>query len=215
MSFDHRSLPKTTGPALQGGGANAVGKRTLVEALATQHRSTTEPKPEPRPKPEPGPKPETEAAEAASAGDHSAGAAPAQHGDTSAGAEAHEQGVQDEQEAPAVEPAKAFEIAVSGSPSPLPYRQQLSTELGMNLDGVEAHVGTPEAQIGLVMMGAEAATVGRKVAFIQAQPSLETVRHEAIHLKQASAGGDHAPQALSSPQQATEQEAAAGAQSSA
>jgi len=81
----------------------------------------------------------------------------------------------------------------------------------VNLDGVEAHLGTPEAKVGLVMLGAEAATVGRKVAFIEETPALETVRHEAIHIKQAQAGGDQKPKALSSPEHATEQEARAGA----
>ena len=35
-------------------------------------------------------------------------------------------------------------------------KQQLSSELGVELDGVEAHVGTPEAQVGLAVLGAEA-----------------------------------------------------------
>jgi len=194
MAFDSRALPKTTGAGPASDGAQGVGpgKRTLTEALPALAGTSGAP-------PAPQPKPRTEGAPVANAG-------PAA-GDAAAGAK------DQEHEAPVLDPAAAFQLAVSGRPSTLPFQKQLSSELGVELDAVEAHLGTPEAQVGLAVLGAEAATVGNKVAFMQSAPALETVRHEAIHIKQMR-GSDQAPQALSSPQQASEHEAATGARES-
>lgn len=110
-----------------------------------------------------------------------------------------------------VDPATAFKAAVSGQPSELPYKEQMEQQFSTSLDNVEAHVGTPEAKIGLALIQAEAATVGRKVAFMDSSPSVELVAHEATHLVQSS--GDEEPRQLSSPAQASEQEARSTASS--
>lgn len=222
MGFDTRSLSRTTGASRTGGVAASPGKSTLTELLGKQgvpvdspgKRTLTERAAPPPPdvdasaqgsQPAPGTGPSSTAATGTPpAGDHAA--APPAESAPEADAAAHEEALR------SVDPAAAFELAVSGAPSAMPYKQQLSSELGVNLDDVEAHVGTAEAKAGLALMGAEAATVGRKVAFMHEAPALETVRHEAIHLKQAQAGGAQAPKALSSPDHAAEREASAGAQ---
>ncbi len=114
-----------------------------------------------------------------------------------------------------VDPATAFELATSGTPSPMPLAGDMAAAFGTDFSDVEAHVGTPEAKLGLAILEAEAATVGRKVVFMDEQPSKEVVMHEATHLVQAEAGGANVtPKGVSSPDQATEREASAVAEQS-
>jgi hypothetical protein len=55
------------------------------------------------------------------------GSAP-QGGETPADTEAQEKALA------SVDPATAFQVATSGTPSPLPYQHQLTSELGVNLE---------------------------------------------------------------------------------
>lgn len=98
----------------------------------------------------------------------------------------------------------AMDVAQEGQARPLPYKDELEERFQTDLSDVEAHVGTPQAQVGLVLSRAEAATEDRSVMFLDPAPDLETVAHEVVHLEQGTAGTAHA---LSQRGQAAEQEA--------
>lgn len=108
-------------------------------------------------------------------------------------------------------PADAWRVATSGSPAPLPFQAELEATMGVDLSGVEAHLGTPEAKQGLGVLQAEAATIGKVMAFVEPNPSKETVAHEVAHVGQAGGGqagsGGDAVHAVSSPQAGAEQHA--------
>ena len=112
-----------------------------------------------------------------------------------------------------VPPDDALKLATSGPASPLPFRDEVAATLGTSFDDVEAYLGTPEAVMGLAAIGAEAAQQGRKVAFMEANPSKETVLHEATHLAQAEGQPESAGAQVSTPGQAVEREAEQVAQS--
>ena len=63
--------------------------------------------------------------------------------------------------------------------------------------GVDAHVGTPEAQAGLASLGARAAAFGDTVAFAESNPDPHLVAHELAHVVQARNGGSGGVQAKS------------------
>ncbi|HET7499945.1 MAG TPA: DUF4157 domain-containing protein, partial [Kofleriaceae bacterium] len=183
--------------------ARAAASPAAAAPSAASSSSTAAPDPQPASGPGPTPVPPSSQPDPAERAAASPGDAAAPAPETAAAD--HEKALQ------SVDPTTAFQLATSGTPTAMPFRQQLGAELGTHFDGVEAHVGTAEAKVGLALLGAEAATVGRKVAFMEQAPAIETVRHEAIHLVQAQAGGDAAPKAVSSPDHAAEKEAAAGA----
>ena len=86
-------------------------------------------------------------------------------------------------------PGEAFASAAGGTRSALPHRAQMESAFGQSFAGVEAHVGTPEAQVGLSSLGARAAAFGETVAFADSNPDTHLVAHELAHVVQARNGG--------------------------
>jgi len=83
-------------------------------------------------------------------------------------------------------PEDAFQAATQGQASPLPYRGELEKSFGEDFTTVEAFLGKADALHGI---GAEAATLGEKVAFGEDYPSKEVVSHELTHVVQDRKSG--------------------------
>jgi hypothetical protein len=80
-----------------------------------------------------------------------------------------------------------------GAGRPLPHADRVQQALGPHrLDEVRAYTDTA-ARAGCRDLGAEAYTIGNKIAFASASPDLRTVAHEAVHAIQQQAGerGDY------------------------
>jgi Domain of unknown function (DUF4157) len=100
-----------------------------------------------------------------------------------------------------------FDAAVSGGRAELPYRAQMERSFGQSFAGVEVHTGQA---LQMKALGANAATQGERVAFATPNPGPELVAHELTHVvQQRQAGGVGAVQGngVSSPNDASEQEA--------
>lgn len=77
---------------------------------------------------------------------------------------------------------------VRGSGQPLPYLQHIQKAFGQHdVSAVRSFTGD-EASVASRRIGAEAYTMGPRVAFRDANPSLHTVAHEAAHVIQQRAG---------------------------
>lgn len=124
---------------------------------------------------------------------------------------AHSEDESHEEAKPTASPADTFELSTFAQPNALPHRAVLESRLGQDLSHVQAHLGTPEAQEGLEAMEAHAAAVSHKVAFVETDRDLENVAHEVAQILQSQASGQSAVNRLSSPDEATEQEADRGA----
>lgn len=92
----------------------------------------------------------------------------------------------------------------TGTVIPLPHRERLQCELGIDLSGIEAQRGEPGAMDNV---GAAAFASGNLVAFSDAQPSYEQAREEVIHVLQQSRGQGRG---ISSPRSAAEESARLG-----
>ncbi len=74
----------------------------------------------------------------------------------------------------------------SGPAGAVPHADQMSRSFGTDLGGVQAHRG-PEAREACDALGAEAFTVGNKIAFRGDDPSPQLVGHELAHTVQQGA----------------------------
>ncbi|MCK6506501.1 DUF4157 domain-containing protein [Myxococcota bacterium] len=92
---------------------------------------------------------------------------------------------------------------MQGSPSSLPYREQVEALLGVDLGGVQAFLGQQDE---LARRGADAAASGDVIAFADTSPTLEQVVHEVVHLVQELEHGPAAPGTQSRPGDASERE---------
>ncbi|GAB1641247.1 DUF4157 domain-containing protein [Krasilnikovia sp. MM14-A1259] len=109
-------------------------------------------------------------------------------------------------------PADAFALATSGSAGAVPYREQMEERFGHDFGHVDAYLGGDAARAGLAALGAHAAAYGNRVAFADARPSPTVVAHELAHVVQHDGVSlPPRPDAVSSPADATERAAAAGA----
>jgi nucleoid-associated protein YgaU len=86
-------------------------------------------------------------------------------------------------------PGESFAAASSGARSAVPHQGRMEAAFGRSFAGVQAHVGTPEAQAGLAGLGARAAAFGETVAFAESNPDPHLVAHELAHVVQARNGG--------------------------
>ena len=77
--------------------------------------------------------------------------------------------------------------AFSGGGSALPHQQKVESSFGMDMSGVQAYTG-PEAKAANESLGSQAFTMGNKIAFKEANPSVGLVAHEAAHVVQQSQG---------------------------
>ena len=89
-----------------------------------------------------------------------------------------------DKEAAPVDVAKG---AFKGSGGSLPHRKTVEGALGADMSGVEAHTGKAASE-ACEALGAQAFTMGNKIAFKDASPSKELVAHEATHVVQQSKG---------------------------
>ena len=81
----------------------------------------------------------------------------------------------------------AAQHGVSGSPQPLPHREQIQPLFGHHdVSGIQAHIGGPAAKASQ-QLGASAYATGSSVAFCAA-PDLHTAAHEAAHVVQQRGG---------------------------
>ena len=87
-----------------------------------------------------------------------------------------------------LQPADAFAHATSGRASAIPHREKMEAAFGTSFAGVTAHLGGPEAEIGLSQLGAHAATHGERVAFGRSDPDEALVAHELAHVVQQRQG---------------------------
>ncbi len=92
---------------------------------------------------------------------------------------------------------------MQGNASPLPYRAQVESLLGVDLGGVQAFLGQAAE---LERRGASAAASDGVVAFAETSPSLEQVVREVTHLVQEWQHGSGAPGKQSSRSDAAERE---------
>jgi len=77
--------------------------------------------------------------------------------------------------------------AFKGGGSPLPHKKSVESALGADMSGAQAFTGKAASE-ACEALGAEAFTVGNKIAFKDAGPSKELVAHEATHVVQQSKG---------------------------
>ncbi len=83
--------------------------------------------------------------------------------------------------------ARAAEVATSGTPGALPYRERIQAAFGRHdVSRIQAFIGGPAAE-GAEQMGAQAFANGEKIAF-RAAPDLRTAAHEAAHVVQQRGG---------------------------
>ena len=77
--------------------------------------------------------------------------------------------------------------AFSGGGSSLPHQQKVESSFGTDMSGVQAYTG-PAAKQANESLGSQAFTMGNKIAFKEANPSVSLVAHEAAHVVQQSQG---------------------------
>ena len=77
--------------------------------------------------------------------------------------------------------------AFSGGGSAMPHQQKVESSFGMDMGSVQAYTG-PAAKKANEQMGSQAFTMGNKIAFKEANPSVGLVAHEAAHVVQQSQG---------------------------
>jgi hypothetical protein len=78
------------------------------------------------------------------------------------------------------------EAGFSGSPGPLPHAAQMKRSFGADLGPVQAYTGSA-ARAACEAMGAEAYTVGNRIAFRDESPPPKLVGHELAHTVQQGA----------------------------
>jgi hypothetical protein len=84
-------------------------------------------------------------------------------------------------------PIEVAEGAFQGGGSSLPHKKTVEGALGADMSGVQAFTGKAASE-ACESLGAQAFTVGNKIAFKDASPSKELVAHEATHVVQQSKG---------------------------
>ena len=84
-------------------------------------------------------------------------------------------------------PVDVAKAAFTGSGASLPHRKTVEGALGADMSSVEAHTGKAASE-ACDALGAQAFTMGNKIAFKDASPSKELVAHEATHVVQQSKG---------------------------
>ena len=84
-------------------------------------------------------------------------------------------------------PVDVAKGAFKGGGSALPHRKTVEGALGADMSGVEAHTGKAASE-ACEALGAQAFTMGNKIAFKDASPNKELVAHEATHVVQQSKG---------------------------
>jgi len=84
-------------------------------------------------------------------------------------------------------PVDVAKTAFKGGGGPLPHKKTVEGALGADLSGAQAFTGKAASE-ACEALGAQAFTVGNKVAFKEASPSKELVAHEATHVVQQSKG---------------------------
>ena len=77
--------------------------------------------------------------------------------------------------------------AFSGGGSAMPHQQKVESSFGMDMGSVQAYTG-PAAKQANESLGSQAFTMGNKIAFKEANPSVGLVAHEATHVVQQSQG---------------------------
>ena len=77
--------------------------------------------------------------------------------------------------------------AFSGGGSAMPHQQKVESSFGTDMSSVQAYTG-PAAAEACDSLGAQAFTMGNKIAFKEASPSVGLVAHEAAHVVQQSQG---------------------------
>ena len=77
--------------------------------------------------------------------------------------------------------------AFSGGGSSMPHQQKVESSFGTDMSSVQAYTG-PAASKACESLGAQAFTMGNKIAFKEASPSVGLVAHEAAHVVQQSQG---------------------------
>jgi outer membrane protein OmpA-like peptidoglycan-associated protein len=224
MEFDHRTRRAST-VAAASHSAPSPGKRTLTEGAVVQHRDvaatgvdapageTAASPPAPLPGTiSSGPRPTLQML----FGAQHAGTAPAE-----APAPALDRGALGENEGhrlavvtrdvtasarPAAAGASGFDAATRDSGVELPYRAEMERAFGQDLGGVRTHLGRGAE---LAALGANAATMGERVAFASDAPGRALVAHEVAHVIQSRGGGGPAEAAgsVSSPDDPAEVEA--------
>lgn len=133
--------------------------------------------------------PDAEAgAEAEKPGQRANASAEATDPDAPDGEAAHDAGAGD---APAGEhgardAAHTAEDGFRDPPRELPHRGRLEHLFGMSFAGVQAYTG-PHARRAARALGADAYTVGNRIAFASPHPSVEVVAHELTHVVQHAA----------------------------
>lgn len=81
-------------------------------------------------------------------------------------------------------PSDPMDDATSGSPGPLPYKEELEAAFGVALDEVRAYLAQPAVK----QMGALAVTKGDDIAFADGSPPKEIVAEEVAHTLQRGEG---------------------------
>lgn len=224
MEFDHRTRPAST-VAAASHSAPSPGKRTLTEDAVVQHRDvapsgvdapageTAASPPAPFPATiSSGPRPTLQML----FGAQRAGTPPAE-----APVPALDRGALGESEGrrlavvtrdvtasagPAAAGASGFDAATRDSGVELPYRAEMERAFGQDLGGVRTHLGRGA---DLAALGANAATMGERVAFASDAPDRALVAHEVAHVIQSRGGSGPAGAAgsVSSPDDPAEVEA--------
>ncbi|NUN14178.1 MAG: DUF4157 domain-containing protein [Myxococcales bacterium] len=96
---------------------------------------------------------------------------------------------------PSADPGSMAQIAEAGFAGPkkaVPHKEKVETTLGADLSAVSAYTG-PKAKAACEQLGAEAFTLGSKMAFRDEQPALSTILHESTHaIQQGAADGSTA-----------------------
>jgi nucleoid-associated protein YgaU len=87
---------------------------------------------------------------------------------------------------PELRPQRAFGEATGGSPSRVPYRNEMEYAFGEDFSGVDAYFGRSTA---MNRLNAHAATYGEQIAFGGFSPDKRLVAHELTHVVQQRRGG--------------------------
>jgi hypothetical protein len=82
-----------------------------------------------------------------------------------------------------------IEAITAESGQPLPHRAELEELLGQSLAGVEVYTSQEARQL-LQQLEARAAVYGDKLLLAEADPSMEVLLHEAVHLLQGKHGAE-------------------------
>lgn len=100
---------------------------------------------------------------------------------------------------------QVMRVATSGSPSTIPYRNEMEFSFGADLSRVNAYFGRDDP---MNRLNAHAATSGERVAFSGFSPDKKRVAHELTHILQQRRGGTMQPKSqLSGVDDAPEREA--------